>query len=551
MTASDQNLRLELVAGPTVELPAIAAESGAEIIVGRSHQCGLALMEETVSRHHASISWRRQRWVISDLGSRHGTFLNGVRLQSEQIAELVDGDLVRIGPWTLRVHLGEHRTTYASTVDDTARASGRIEPVRVEHTVRLAQHRLNLLIDCAAAITSAANEKALADAVVESSLAGSGFERAAMIRTHAGSEEVEILAHQTRSGSGSKGTSDQFTFSRSLVRAASSGQMARLASDMAEAPLGASVMELGITAALCAPIMLGESVAAFLYLDLRNAGSAKGGAAPDAASFCQAVARLCGLALSSLKRVDLERRQAKLEHEVKAARAAQILILPPEQGEVGPLRYAMRVRPGRYVAGDLFEAIELDDHRAAICIGDVAGHGIAAGVLMAAAQAHLHAALLRDGDPAQAVNAVNRFIAHRTHSAKFISMWVGVFDLEDRALTFVDAGHGYWMHKPADAEACRVNYEGGIPVGIDGGFVYKAERMTLGPRDRLILYSDGVIEQRNPEGKQFSHERVAQFISHDVAPDDDVMAVIKAVEDFAARTELDDDTTVASIEWKQ
>lgn len=549
MTASDQNLRLELVAGPTVELPAIAAENGAEIIVGRSHQCGLALMEETVSRHHASISWRRQRWVISDLGSRHGTYLNGVRLQSEQIAELVDGDLVRIGPWTLRVNLGVHRTTYASTVDDTVRASGRIEPVRAEHTVRLAQHRLNLLIDCAAAITSAADEKALADAVVESSLAGSGFERAAMIRTHAGSEEVEILAHQTRGNS--TGTSDQFTFSRSLVRVASAGQMARLASDMAEAPLGASVMELGITAALCAPIMLGESVAAYLYLDLRDAGSAKGGAAPDAASFCQAVARLCGLALSSLKRVELERRQAKLEHEVKAARAAQILILPPEQGVVGPLRYAMRVRPGRYVAGDLFEAIELDDGRAAICIGDVAGHGIAAGVLMAAAQAHLHAVLRRDGDPAQAVNAVNRFIAHRTQSAKFISMWVGVFDLQDRALTFVDAGHGYWMHKPAEGGARRMTYEGGIPVGIDGGFVYKAEHMTLGPRDRLILYSDGVIEQRNPEGQQFSHGRVAEFIAHDVSPDGNVMAVIKAVEDFAARTELDDDTTVASIEWTQ
>jgi serine phosphatase RsbU (regulator of sigma subunit) len=326
--------------------------------------------------------------------------------------------------------------------------------------------------------------------------------------------------------------------------------MARLASDMSEAPMGASVIELGITAALCAPIMLDESVAAFLYLDMRDAGTTQSGAAPDATSFCQAVARLCGLALSSLKRVQMEIRTRKLEYEVNAARAAQLLILPPEQGVVGPLRYAMRVRPGREVAGDLFEAIELDDHRAAICIGDVAGHGVGPGVLMAAALAHLHAALRRDSDPARAVNAVNRFIAHRTKSAKFISMWVGVFDAREHALTFVDAGHGYWMHKPADSDAMRVTYEGGIPVGIDGNHEYHAEHMQLGQRDRLVLYSDGVIEQRNSEGRQFTHSRVAQFIAHDATPEGDVTAVIKAVEEFAGSTELDDDTTVASIQWK-
>jgi sigma-B regulation protein RsbU (phosphoserine phosphatase) len=314
--------------------------------------------------------------------------------------------------------------------------------------------------------------------------------------------------------------------------------------------MGASIVELGITAALCAPIMLGETVAAFLYLDLREESAGRIATAPDAANFCQVIARLCGLAMANLKRIDLGRRHAKLEHEVKAAREAQVLLLPPDEGAAGPIQYAVKVRPGRFVAGDLIDVIELDQDRAAVCIGDVAGHGVGAGVLMAAAQAHLHAELRHHADPAQAVNTVNRYISRHGNLGRFISMWVGVFDARERTLTFVDAGHGYWMHKPHGGPARRAEYEGGIPVGIDPKQEYRAGRMSLAQRDRLILYSDGVIEQRNPGGEQFSHQRVSQFIADGAMPSADVAAVIGAVESHAGRIELDDDTTVASIQWK-
>jgi sigma-B regulation protein RsbU (phosphoserine phosphatase) len=552
MAIADNNLRLELVAGPPVELPVVSSETGGELIVGRSHQCGLALMEESVSRRHASLAWHHQRWMLTDLGSRHGTALNGVRLNPADPAELLDDDLIRIGPWTLRVNLGPQRTTYASTVDDSVNKGHRIEPVRAEQTVRLAQHRLNLIIECAAAMTCASDERALAQAVVESALAGSGFERAALIRTHTGSDDVEILAHSAvPEVAANQAGPAEFTFSRSLVRAAGDGQMTRLATDTAGAPMGASVVELGITAALCAPIMLGESITAFLYLDLRERSAGRIAAAPDAASFCQVMARLCGLALANLKRMDLERRQKRLEHEVMAAREAQVLLLPPDEGDAGPIRYAVKVRPGRFVAGDLFEVIELDHDRAAVCIGDVAGHGVGAGVLMAAAQAHLHAALRHHGDPAVAVNSLNRYITRGSDLGKFISLWVGVFDGRDRVLAFVDAGHGYWMHKPHDSPARRAAYEGGMPVGIDREHVYCTERMPLGQRDRIILYSDGAVEQRNPAGEQFSHERISHFIAAEADPATDVASVLRAVEEHAGRAELDDDTTVASIQWKE
>src|SRR5690606_6114466 len=126
---------------------------------------------------------------------------------------------------------------------------------------------------------------------------------------------------------------------------------------------------------------------------------------PDAAEFCQALARFGGLALAMLKRDELEARRQHLEAQLHAARDAQQLIMPTNDGVVSGLAYALRMRPGLFVAGDLFDVVPLEDGRVGVCLGDVTGEGVGAGVLMASTQAHLNAALLHYGDPAQAVTA--------------------------------------------------------------------------------------------------------------------------------------------------
>jgi phosphoserine phosphatase RsbU/P len=294
--------------------------------------------------------------------------------------------------------------------------------------------------------------------------------------------------------------------------------------------------------------MLGPTVAAYLYLDARGRG---GHVAGDAAGFCQVIARLCGLAMVNIKRVEMEERQRRLESEVSAAREAQVLILPADRGEIGGLRYAMQMRPGRFVAGDLFDVIELGDNRIAVLIGDVTGDGVGAAMLMVAAQSHIHAALLQHGDAGVAVNIVNRYLAGRCGINKFISMWVGIFDLSAGRVMYVDAGHGHWLHKRASGGggASVVRHIGGIPVGIDAGFEYHVEELAIARGDRIVLYSDGVVEQRSAEEEQFGRDRVIELINRSGSADQDVQTVIDAVDSFAGRSELDDDTTAASIEW--
>jgi serine phosphatase RsbU (regulator of sigma subunit)/pSer/pThr/pTyr-binding forkhead associated (FHA) protein len=552
-----ERLRIEAVVGPTVE--PLELEPGASATIGRSMQNTLVLLDGSVSREHASIQDKGGRWLLTDLGSRHGTTLNGVPVEPGDPAPIESGDLVRIGPWTLRVRIGDSisrpglatpgaSSAFATVV--TRRNRGEVvQEVDAESIGRLAQHRLELLFEYAAQINAAPDEAGLCAAALDSALAGSGYGRGAMLR--AGEDGCEVISARVRGEEGERNAA-RFDISASLLAKAGEGRPALLESlGGGSAPqYGQSVMDLRIHSALCVPVIVGDEVSAFLYLDARGR---EAGVQPDATGFCVALGRLCGLAMANLVRRELEKRQTEMMAMLGAAREAQQVILPPESGVVGGLRYALRMKPGLYVAGDLFDIVEVAPGRVAVFLGDVTGEGIGAGILMASGQAHLHALLLQHGDPEQAVNEVNRYLAAHSPPDRFISLWVGVFDKQGGTMTYVDAGHGHFVFIPAGGEPRKLEGRGGIPAAIDPDVTYTARTVPFGAGDRLVVFSDGVIEQSG-EGatratNQFGFSGVLGVLSRSGSPEGDAEGLMRAVMAHAGRDALDDDTTVASVQW--
>ncbi len=131
----------------------------------------------------------------------------------------------------------------------------------------------------------------------------------------------------------------------------------------------------------------------------------------------------------------------------------------------------------------------------------------------------------------------------------FVSLWVGVFDENDGTLRFVDGGHGHWFVKRHGQSAEEAETPNGLLVGIDPDFPYEPGELTLNEHDRIIIYSDGVIEQVNPAGDAFEKERVVEVLGGTASAAEDVASLFAAVQEFAGNA-LDDDTTVASIELK-
>lgn len=552
----------------------------------------------SVSRLHAllhCLPGEPAPWAIQDAGSRHGTFVNAERL-GEDRRPLSAGDQLRIGPWTFRVMMGDSpRTRRLAVTTDDRRFTGTYVQRLAPQTLELgAQRRLEILMRCSASMPAARTEEEMAALAQAALVEGSGFPRCAIVRL-APHDEVEVLA---------AGGDREVCFSRSLISAAADpenlGQSVLLnpGTQFIGPELGHSVTALNISAALCCPILVQRMPApsphagfaarppspvtiadAFVYLDARGTDRAEMAISPETVAFCQAIARLSGLALSNLGRAQAEKESHRRQNELVAAREVQRIIMPPllgdfacgttDHGNGGGLgqganlevSYCVASIPGRLVAGDLFDIFRIDHTRVGVFLGDVVGKGVAAGMVMANVQAHLSRLLRSEKDPAPALTEVGHLVAQYSsrlseehgHVSLFISLFAAVLDLRERTLTYSDAGHGYQLLRPPGERPQRPFILGGAPLGVSPESVYESSTLEVAPGSRLFLFSDGLVEQQDAKGRQFGVDQVLETLrpggsSKRSTPEDEVKALVAALRGHCDNADcFADDVTVAAV----
>jgi len=535
-------LSLDLVSGP--DLPAVTLTPDKVYLLGRSSTCDIQLADKAVSRSHLQFKARPggAGWQITDLGSKHGTFHNGVKLEPNEPTPLRSGDLLSIDPWTFRARLGGAKPANVAATTDAMAITQRVTTVQVADLSTLAQQRLALLIDSSALAQNAATERELAETVLTAALQGTGFARGAVLRRGAGDENVEVIASLPQGAA----PGSRFSFSRSLIREAGKGEIVSMTADSpGVSNIAVSIVSLNIEAAVCAPIFLGSAVDAYLYLDAREGERA---VHSQSAAFCKALARMYGTALGNLKRLEVERMRGQLKAELEAAGLAQKFILPEPSGALGRVSYSFKSRPGRFASGDLFDVVEMPDGKVGMFLGDVAGKGAAAAIVMAVAQTHLRDMLATGMGAAEAMCAVNRYIAQRNREGQFITLFLAVIDPTAGTASCVDAGHGYWMIRAPGAGPRHHDTEGNLVIGVEPEFPYAAVDVAFPPGARLVVCSDGVIEQCNPLGEQFGRERALETIAPSTCTGQDVETLVQAVLDYAQTDALSDDVTAGSVE---
>lgn len=529
-------------------------------VLGRSSQCEVVMPDPAgvVSRRHCELRTYRERWQIRDLGSRHGTLVNGIALVKDEWTALEGGMALKIGASVFRVRIGAALlATMIRTMDDRGSPSVNIRKVSgpAEHSE--SARRLELLMRAAATIGSAASSEEIAKLAAERMIEAAPYSRVSVLRpADANRTDLEVMATLTRPGQHAP-----TGYSRSLIEAASEGQTVLLSGRNAGG-FGESIVSLGIGSALCAPIIIDDVVDAYLYADTRaELGDA---ITAEVAAVCQTLAAVCGLAFADRYRRTLDVERKRRDEELKAAREVQSIIMPPETGGIDGLSYAMRCVPGRFVAGDMFDFVRIDDHRAAIYLGDVVGKGIAAGMIMANVQGHLSRLLGSGAEVGEAITEASavvsrysdRFVEERGGSAIFLSLFAAVFDAKHQTIRFTDAGHGLWLVRHSDGTVDQPALGGGVPVGLLPETVYASESLELKPGERFIVFSDGVKEQRSAENEEFGAGRMAEALFRSASPSQDAASVVSALARFVGvptltpgQSPFADDVTVASVEF--
>jgi phosphoserine phosphatase RsbU/P len=197
------------------------------------------------------------------------------------------------------------------------------------------------------------------------------------------------------------------------------------------------------------------------------------------------------------------------EEELKRAREIQQMLLPSTLPQLAGVQIAGAWQPAREVGGDYFDVIQLDKDRLGICVGDVAGKGITAALLMANLQASFRAFATTEASPQVVCTKLNKFLCANIASGKFVTFFYAVLDADARTLTYENAGHlpGLLLRSNGTAETLQ---GGGAVLGALPDWNYQDYTAQLQPGDQLLLSTDGITEAENAKLEEFGDERLLE-----------------------------------------
>jgi hypothetical protein len=209
------------------------------------------------------------------------------------------------------------------------------------------------------------------------------------------------------------------------------------------------------------------------------------------------------LILSALKRT--------VDRDNKLAREIQQGLLPKAIPNFKGYEIAGAWLPAQSVSGDYYDVLRIDDDSIALCIGDVAGQGIPAALLMSNLQAAVRILAPAKLAPRDLRTKLNQFVLENTMPDKFITFFYGLLDLSRRELVYTNAGH----HRPIVFRRSGLTVQlaaGGFPLGLQPEARYDQGRVRLEDGDLLMIYTDGALETRNRQDEEFGEERFLKLL---------------------------------------
>jgi sigma-B regulation protein RsbU (phosphoserine phosphatase) len=245
---------------------------------------------------------------------------------------------------------------------------------------------------------------------------------------------------------------------------------------------------------------------------------------------------------------EMEQSLIRMKEELRLAATIQSELLPKEPPAMPGYDIAGSSVPAQLVGGDYFDFIPINEKQLAIILGDVSGKGLPASLLMANLQATLRGQALLGASAKECVQRSNRLLYQSTSSEKFVTLFYGILDAEQKMLLYSNAGHDapYVLRK--DGETLRLG-EGGLVLSIVEDFPYEEQSVPLGEGDVLVIYSDGISEAINPAQEQFGEGRISTVIeAHRSESASKIMSeIIAAVKAHAGAAPQMDDMTLVVV----
>jgi sigma-B regulation protein RsbU (phosphoserine phosphatase) len=271
----------------------------------------------------------------------------------------------------------------------------------------------------------------------------------------------------------------------------------------------------------------------------------------------QSLAEQAALALHNAEFLHLQIERRQLDLDLSIASGIQQMLLPRETPQLGGLAVDARYAPAQRVGGDLYDFIRLSDSRLGVVVADVSGKGIPASLLMAICRTNLRQIATRHSSPSRVLMELNRTLATDIEAGLYVTMLFAIVDVVTGNVTVARAGHElplFVRRDPAHGMA-RADFVGseGMALGLVPDEMFSAaiedREVKFDAGDILVLYTDGVTEAPNDEGKEFSGARLADVVrsAHHRTPREINDTILENVQRFTGELSQRDDFTLVTV----
>ena len=208
--------------------------------------------------------------------------------------------------------------------------------------------------------------------------------------------------------------------------------------------------------------------------------------------------------------------------------------------------------PAREVGGDFYDFFLIDDDHLAMLIADVSDKGVPAALMMMSAKILIHYRACQGDTPGQILADVNNELCDQNDSGMFVTVWMGILDIRDGALTCVNAGHENPAVKRSGGVFRLFQDKHGLPLGVMPGMRYQDYTLQFNPGDAIFVYTDGVPEANNLSEELYGLKRLEAVLNRlrEPTPQDVLKAVRKDVDAFVGTAKQFDDLTMLCMEYR-
>ncbi len=513
--------------------------------IGRRTDRDLVMADPRVSREHAHFLREADGTYLVDQGSRHGTFVNGERVNRRKLGRndhiefgVQGAAYVLFSPDRSPSSAAQQFLSQFSTWKPAAGAGSDLEMLNVFLEAARKLNTSGVLDDVL---------QTLLEAALRLTLAERGF---VFLRDAEG--ELRLAAGRNKSG---ESISDDSTISRSVLRDAANSASEFLVTDTDDTGKLAgreSVVAHNLHSVICIPLrktVIQEkakddtksgnqnNVQGVLYLDAHFLSGKLSSVSHD---ILRTIANGAATLVENASLVQAEDSAKRYRQELAIAAEIQqrlMTVTVPDVpfAKVNAVSYACKD-----IGGDFFDLV-LTEKCLSLIVADVSGKGVSAAVVASILQGMLYSQLSRDSPLGEMMVAVNSFLCEKVAGQKYATLVVARLHNDGR-LELINCGHVPPL-LVSDDTVIKLE-EGNLPVGLVPGAEYQSSTLQMKPGDRLLLVTDGVTEAENAEGEFFGTERL------ELCCQQGLVAIEQSVTEFRLDTPLTDDFTITEMMFR-